>query len=53
MAKTGHISAAQLERRKANLARRERRDKTWNIIMLIIVVAFVAAIIAIQVSHHL
>jgi hypothetical protein len=53
MAKTEHFSAAQLERRKANLARRERRDRIWNIVMLVIAVAFFVTFIAIQISHHL
>ncbi len=53
MAKTEHFSAAQLERRKANIARRERAERIWNIVLLIIAVALVIAVIAIQVSHHI
>ena len=53
MAKTEHFTAAQLERRKANLARRERRDRIWTIILIVIAVAFFVTVIAIQISHHL
>ncbi|MGE5122938.1 MAG: hypothetical protein ACM3H7_00350 [Acidobacteriaceae bacterium] len=53
MAKAGHASAAQLERRKANIARRARRDRVWNIVLLVIAILFVMTVIAIQVSHHL
>ncbi len=53
MAKTEQYSAAQLERRKANLARRQRRDRIWNIVLLVIAILFVVTVLAIQVSHHL
>ncbi len=48
-----HDSAARMERRKANLAKRERKDRIWTIIMIVIAVAFFITVIAIQVSHHL
>jgi len=49
----GHDSAARMERRKANIARRERKDRIWTIVMVVITVAFFVTVIAIQVSHHL
>ncbi len=48
-----HDSAARMERRKANLAKRERKDRIWTIVMIVIAVAFFITVIAIQVSHHL
>jgi len=47
------ISAARLERRQANMARREQKDRIWTIVLLVIAVAFIVTVIAIQVSHHL
>jgi hypothetical protein len=48
-----HYSAVQVERQKAKTARRERNDRIWNIIMIMIAVAFIITILAIQTSHHL
>ena len=48
-----HESAIQIEHRKARMARRERKDRIWTIVMLVIAVAFFVTFIAIQVSHHL
>jgi type IV secretory pathway component VirB8 len=47
------ISAAQLERQQVNKSRHERNDRIWNIIMIVIAVAFIITILAIQASHHL
>lgn len=47
------ITAATLERQQANKARRERNDRIWTIVMLVIAAAFIITIIAIQISHHL
>lgn len=46
------ISVAQLERRQANKARRERSDRIWTIILIVIAAAFIVTFIAIQISHH-
>jgi type IV secretory pathway component VirB8 len=48
-----HDSASQIERRKANLAQRERKDRIWTIVIIVIGVALFVTIIAIQISHHL
>ncbi len=53
MTTKNHISADRLERRKENLARRERRERIWNIVLLVIAGLIVLAVIAIQLSHHL
>jgi len=47
------ISAAQLEHRQANMARHERKDRIWTIVLLVIAVAFIITVIAVQISHHL
>ncbi len=47
------ISAAQLERREAAEARRQRMDRIWTIVMLIIIFGSIGLAIAIQISHHI
>lgn len=47
------ISAAQLERRQAAQAKRQRWDRFWTIVMLVIIVGLIGLVIAIQISHHL
>jgi uncharacterized integral membrane protein len=51
--KREHYTAAQLERQKAKTARRERNDRIWTIIMVVIALLFIVTILAIQASHHL
>ncbi len=53
MGKTEHFSASQIERQKEKLARRERREKTWNIVILVIAIIFILTVLAIQISHHI
>ncbi len=48
-----HVSAAQLERRKANIVKRERRDRIWNIVLLVAFAIILLTIFAIQISHHI
>ncbi len=47
------ITAAQLERRDAAEARRQRLDRIWNIVMIVILVGLITFVIAIQISHHI
>jgi len=54
MSKNRHsISAAQLERRQAAQARRERSDRIWTIAIVVIMLGLLVLVIAIQISHHL
>ncbi len=53
MARSDHVSAAQLQRRKERIARRELRDRIWNIVLLVIAAIIMLTIIAIQLSHHI
>jgi heme/copper-type cytochrome/quinol oxidase subunit 2 len=47
------ISATQLERREAAQAKRQRWDRFWTIVILVIMVGIIGLVIAIQISHHL
>lgn len=53
MSKKDHDSAIAIERRKTNLAKRERRDRIWNIAIIVIAAVILLTIFAIQISHHL
>jgi hypothetical protein len=46
------VSPAQLERRQAAQARRQRLDNIWAIIAVSILVGLIVLSIAIQISHH-
>ena len=46
------ISPAQMERRQAAQARRQRLDWIWAIITLAILVGFIGFYIATLISHH-
>ena len=48
-----HETAEQIERKKVKLARRERKGRIWNIVLLAIAILFVVTVLAIQASHHL
>ncbi len=47
------MSAAQIERRQAAQAKRQRPEKLWTTLMLVVLVTVFVLIVAIQVSHHL